>query len=94
LSDVDVNLLKKTGIPHPAHFRDHCKCIDTLMKEIKSREQLPISKEILQEDKLKIDQAIFNAIGLKEIDRNQLYKEASEYVEKRQIKSDSLKMSS
>ena len=92
LSDVDVNLLKKTLIPHPAYFRDHCKCVQTLMKKIKSREQLPISKEVLQEDKFKIDLTIFKTIDLKENDVKQLYKEASAYVEKRQIKSDSLKI--
>jgi methylase of polypeptide subunit release factors len=91
LSDVDVNLLKNTPIPHPAYFREHCKNVENLMKAIKSREQFPLSKEVLQEDKFKTDLAIFETIGLKENDVKQLYKEASAYVENRQIKSDSLK---
>jgi hypothetical protein len=88
---VDVNLLKNTPIPHPAYFREHCKNVENLMKAIKSREQFPLSKEVLQEDKFKTDLAIFETIGLKENDVKQLYKEASAYVENRQIKSDSLK---
>ncbi|MDP4284678.1 MAG: N-6 DNA methylase [Bacteroidota bacterium] len=91
LSDVDVNLLKKTLIPHPVYFRKHGACVESLTNAIKSREQLPLSKEILQEDKFKIDLAIFKTIGLKENEVKLLYKEAASYVEKRQIKSDSLK---
>lgn len=91
ISDVDVNLLKKTLIPHPANFSSHSNSVETLVKEIKSREQLALSKEILQEDKLKIDLAIFKTIGLSQSDLRQLYKESASYIENRQIKSDSLK---
>ena len=60
-----------------------------ILKSIKSREQLPLSKEIFQKDKFEIDSVIFKIIRLKENDVKELYKEVSEYVQKRQLKSDS-----
>ena len=91
LSDVDVNLLKKTKIPHPAIFRKNKTDVASIIKTLKSREQLSISKEILQKDKLEMDAVILGCIGLDENDVKELYNEAAEYVEKRQLKSDSLK---
>ena len=88
---MDVNLLKKTKIPHPAIFRKNKTDVASIIKTLKSREQLSISKEILQKDKLEMDAVILGCIGLDENDVKELYREASEYVEKRQLKSDSLK---
>jgi hypothetical protein len=90
LSDVDVNLLKKTQIPHPGVFTKNKINVTSIIKKLKLREQLPLSKEILQKDKFEIDAVILGSIGLDENDVNELYREASEYVEKRQLKSDSL----
>ncbi len=91
LSDVDVNLLKKTKIPHPGVFENNKTDVVSIMKTLKSREQFPLSKEILQKDKFEIDSVILGSIGLGENEVRELYKEASAYVEKRQLKSDSLK---
>jgi methylase of polypeptide subunit release factors len=90
LSDVDVNLLKKTQIPHPGVFTKNKINVISIIKKLKLREQLPLSKEILQKDKFEIDAVILGCIGLDENDVKELYREASEYVEKRQLKSDSL----
>ncbi|MEO6812910.1 MAG: N-6 DNA methylase [Ginsengibacter sp.] len=94
LSDVDVNLLKKIKIPHPGTFGNSIDDICCLFKSLKSREQLPLSKEILQKDKFEIDSKIFAVIGLDGSDVRDLYANASEYVEKRRLKSDSLKHNS
>lgn len=91
LSDVDVNLLKKTLITHPVDFRNECNDIQGLLESIKSREQFSLSQEILQKDKFEIDLLIGKIIGLKESEVKELYKEAAVYVKNRQLKSDSLK---
>ncbi|HEV2832331.1 MAG TPA: N-6 DNA methylase [Hanamia sp.] len=90
LSDVDVNLLKKTKIPHPGIFEKNKTDVASIIKKLKSREQLPLSKETLQKDKFEIDAVVLGCIGLDENDVKELYREASAYVEKRQLKSDSL----
>ena len=91
LSDVDVNLLKKTMITNPKDFRKGCIDVKVLVRSLKSREQLPLSQEILQEDKFRIDLVIGKIIGLKKSDVQELYIEAELYVKNRQMKSDSLK---
>ncbi|HEY9362230.1 MAG TPA: Eco57I restriction-modification methylase domain-containing protein, partial [Chitinophagaceae bacterium] len=90
LSDVDVNLLKKTKIPHPGIFEKNKTDVVSIIKRLKSREQLPLSKETLQKDKFEIDAVVLGYIGLDENDVKELYREAAAYVEKRQLKSDSL----
>lgn len=91
LSDVDVTLLKKTLIINPRDFSKGCRDVKELVRLVKSREQLPLSQEILEKDKFEIDLVIGKIIGLKECDVKELYKEAALYIKKRQIKSESFK---
>lgn len=91
LSDVDVNVLKKTQIPSPVLFRKACRHTGKLIHSLQSREQLPVAEEIKQPDKMAVDLAIGRVMGLDKAAVQALYKEAALYVEKRKEKSDSLK---
>lgn len=93
LSDVDVNLVSKTLVLHPQIFKKNCNNTESILRAIKSREQQPISAEINYEDKFSIDSVILNSIGLTDTDVQELYLEASNYVKKRQEKSDSIRTS-
>lgn len=90
LSDVDVNLVSKTLIINPKHFREQAGDISIAYQSIKGREQLTIHEEIFEDDKIFIDETILKSIGMTSDDVKTLYKEASKYVSDRQQKSKSL----
>lgn len=90
LSDVDVNLVEKTPIINPKLLASKKKEIKEIITSLKSREQGTIHEEINEEDKLKLDTLIFEAIGLTQKDVKELYRTASNYVSERQTKSASL----
>ena len=90
LSDIDVNVVEKTLILNPSLLKNKKKEIAEILKSLKSREQKSIHNEILESDKRKIDELIFEALGLDKKDVDELYKSASEYVKSKKAKTDSL----
>ncbi len=90
VSDVDVNIVENTLIVNPNLLLPYKKELNEIYNSIKSREQEVISKEILMPDKKKLDSILFNVLGLKNEDVDELYKVALNYINDRKIKSESL----
>jgi len=90
LSDVDVNVVEKTLIPNPELLKPYKTELDEVYKSLKSREQLTIFEEVKQPDRRKLDEIIFEAIGLEKSDVDELYKATCEYVANRNQKSKSV----
>lgn len=90
LSDVDVNVVEKTFIPNPELLKPYKKELDEVYKSLKNREQGTIFEEVKQTDRRKLDEIIFEAIGLEKIQVDELYKAVSEYIANRKQKSESV----
>ena len=93
VSDVDVNLVKKTLIINPALLKKHWKELSSVYKSIKSREQETIYEEVLKQDRFKLDKIILGIISLSDSDVRELHKEACKYVKDREEKAESLPLS-
>jgi hypothetical protein len=93
VSDVDVNLVKKTLIINPALLKKHWKELSSVYKSIKSREQETIYEEVLKQDRFKLDKIILGILSLSDCDVRELHKEACKYVKDREEKAESLTLS-
>lgn len=91
LSDVDVNVVQDTMIPHPKYLVEKIEELNTIMKSMSKREQESIFKEMEFEDRKQLDYIVLKSIGIniKEIDL--LRKKAIEFVQSRKLKSESIK---
>ena len=91
LSDVDVNIVQDTLIPHPNYLLDKKKELDDIMKSMNSRKQESIFKEMNFEDRKQLDTLILSAIGFGKKEVKQIRKKAIEFVQVRKEKSESIK---
>jgi hypothetical protein len=91
LSDVDVNVVQNTLIPHPKHFILKVKELDDIMESMKNRKQESILKEIEFDDRKRLDTLILSVLGFGEKDANELREKAVEFVQNRKTKSESIK---
>jgi hydroxymethylpyrimidine/phosphomethylpyrimidine kinase len=91
LSDVDVNLVQKTLVPHPALLEPKRTELQKLYEQLKAREQASIHEEIKKEDRRQLDTIILQAVGLSGKEVDELYEAASRYIRERQEKSDSMR---
>ena len=89
-SDVDVYVLEKNLMPDPKLFDNYKKELQNILKSLKSREQDTIYKEVNYPDRQKLDEIVFEVLGLSKSDLKELYKVESEYVKKRGLKSSSV----
>jgi methylase of polypeptide subunit release factors len=90
ISDVDVYVVENTLICDPTILKPYEKELKEIYKSIRGREQGTIYDEIKQKDRRKLDTIIFEVLGLKHKDVDELYKEAYDYVKNRQLHSESL----
>lgn len=90
VSDVDVSVVENTLLLNPELLKSKKKELSKIIKSLKSREQGTISEEVHQQDKRDLDNLIFDALGLSEKDVDDLYFEATKYVQDRKEKSNSL----
>ncbi|MDQ7818908.1 MAG: N-6 DNA methylase [Melioribacteraceae bacterium] len=90
ISDVDVYVVANALIIDPAILKPKEKELKEIYKSLKSRKQEPIYDEIKKKDRRKLDNIIFETLGLKHKDVDELYKEATDYVKNRQLHSESL----
>ncbi|MFC2151079.1 class I SAM-dependent DNA methyltransferase [Bacteroidota bacterium] len=91
LSDVDVNIVQDTVIPHPKYLLNKEAELKVIMESMSKRKQESIFKEIEFEDRKKLDLIIMNACGFGEKETEIIRKKAVEFVQVRKVKSDSLK---
>lgn len=92
LSDVDVNVVERTLILNPTFLYDKRNEIKEIIDKIKQKEINPIFIEAADEDKKALDLMILEAIGLTKVERNELYRAATDYVQDRTEKSNSVKI--
>ena len=90
VSDVDVSVVEKTLILNPELLKSKKKELNKIIQSLKSREQETIFEEILQKDRRNLDVLIFDALGLSAKDVDDLYYEATKYIQDRKEKSNSL----
>lgn len=90
LSDVDVYVVENTLVINPTILKNYSKELKGIYKSFRNREQGTIYQEIKQKDRHRLDSIIFEALGLKIKDVQELYKEAADYVKNRQLHSESL----
>jgi len=93
LSDIDVNVLEKNLIVDPLLFEKYKKELKDVYKSLKNRDQETIYKEINTSDRQKLDEIIFEVLGLSKSDLKELYRVETEYVKQRSLKSDSVETS-
>ncbi|HRQ54351.1 MAG: SAM-dependent DNA methyltransferase [Ignavibacteriaceae bacterium] len=93
LSDVDVNVVERTLIVDPEILKPFEKELVSLYQKLKSREQLSIIDEITFDDRKRIDEIIFEAIGLTKKDLKDLYDYQKNFIIEREEKSKSVKTS-
>ena len=91
LSDVDVNVLEDTSVPHPKLFVNYEKELVSIMKSMNNRKQESIFKEMEYEDRKQLDSIIMKALGFGKKESEMIRKEAVKYVQLRKNKSESLK---
>ncbi len=91
LSDVDVNVVERTLIVDPTILKPYEKELVSLYQKLKSREQLSIIDEIKFDDRNRIDEIIFEALGLSKNDLKDLYKYQECFITEREEKSKSVK---
>jgi type I restriction-modification system DNA methylase subunit len=91
VSDVDVNLVERTLILNPDLINNRWDELKPIYKSLRAREQGTIFEEVTQEDRKKLDTIIFEELGLKAKDVDELYKAACDYVSERKEKSESVK---
>ena len=90
ISDVDVNVVEKALIINPILLKNKTKELSKIYKSIKDREPGNIFEEVKQADKRRLDEIIFESIGMKASDVDELYVEACKYIQDRKEKSESL----
>lgn len=90
ISDVDVAVLKKLPVPNPELLIPFKNELNEIYISFKSREQLSIFEEVKQADRRRLDEIIFEAIGLENEDVDELYEATCNYVLKRKQKSQSV----
>ncbi len=90
ISDVDVNVVEKALIINPVLLKNKTKELSEIYKSIKDRDPGNIFEEVKQTDKRKLDEVIFESIGMKASDVDELYVEACKYIQDRKEKSESL----
>ena len=90
ISDVDVNVVEKALIINPVLLKNKTKELSKIYKSIKDREPGNIFEEVKQADKRRLDEIIFESIGMKASDVDELYVEACKYIQDRKEKSESL----
>ncbi len=93
LSDVDVNVVQRTLIVDPEILKPFEKELVSLYQKLKSREQLSIIDELTFEDRKRIDEIIFEAIGLTKKGLKDLYDYQKNFIIEREEKSKSVKTS-
>ena len=91
LSDVDVNVVRRTFIVDPDILKPYEKELVGLYQKLKSREQLSIIDEIEFEDRNRIDEIIFEALNLSKKDLKDLYEYQKNFITDREEKSKSVK---
>jgi type I restriction enzyme M protein len=91
LSDVDVNVVERTLIVNPEILKPFEKELVQLYQKLKSREQLSIIDEIGFDDRNRIDEIIFEVLGLSKKDLKELYDYQSNFITEREEKSKSVK---
>ena len=87
---MDVSVVEKTLLLSPELLKDRRKELKLIMDSLKSREQGTIFEEIHQSDRRNLDILIFEALGLSSMDVDELYFEATKYIQDRKERSDSL----
>ena len=90
LTDIDVVVVNNTLVIDPKLLKPHEKELKEIYKSLKSREQETIYEEIKKKDRRKLDTIIFEALGLKSKDVDELYKEVSELRIRRNEKAGSV----
>jgi hypothetical protein len=90
-SDVDVNLVEKTPVINPELFEAYKDELKEIYNTFKSREQGTIFEEISAKDRIAFEKIVFDILGLKKNNINELFKSVTDYVSSRQEKSDSLR---
>lgn len=90
LTDIDVVVVDNTVVIDPELLKPYEKELKEIYKSLRSRERETIYNEIKQKDRRKLDSIIFEALGLKSKDVDELYKEASELRLKRNEKAGSV----
>ncbi len=93
LSDVDVNVLEKNFVVNPILFEKYKKELNDVYESLKSRDQETIYKEVNASDRQKLDEIIFEVLGLSKTDLTELYRVETEYVKLRSLKSGSVQTS-
>lgn len=91
LSDVDVNVVERTLIINPGLLKPFEKELVHLYQKLKAREQLSIIDEIGFEDRNRIDEIIFEVLGLSKKDLKELYDYQANFITEREEKSKSVK---
>jgi len=91
LSDVDVNVVERTLIVNPEILKPFEKELVKLYQNLKSREQLSIIDEIKCGDRKRIDEIIFESLGLSKNDLKNLYEYQINFIKSRELKSKSVK---
>jgi tRNA1(Val) A37 N6-methylase TrmN6 len=90
LTDIDVIVVDNTLVIDPKLLKPYEKELKEIYKSIRSREQETIYEEIKKKDRRKLDNIIFDALGLKHKEVDELYREASEFRIKRNQKAASV----
>ncbi len=91
LSDVDVNVVQDTLIPHPKYLIKKAKELKDIMKSMNSREQESIFIEIDFKDRKQLDGLIMTSLGFGKKESELIRKKAVEFVQARKTKSESVK---
>jgi type I restriction-modification system DNA methylase subunit len=91
LSDVDVNVVQDTLIPHPKYLLDNESALTTIMQSMCKRKQESIFTEMEFEDRKQLDFSILSSIGLHHQEIDLLREKAIEFVQNRKLKSESIK---
>ncbi len=90
LTDIDVVVVDNTVVIDPELLKPYEKELKEIYKSLREREQETIYKEVKQKDRRRLDTIIFEVLGLKHKDVDELYKEASELRQKRNEKAGSV----
>ena len=93
ISDADVNVVEDTLIPNPELFSKHKQDFDKIYHSLLKREQESIFEEVKKVDRKKLDEIIFQVLGLPKKDVQELYKSVCDYIKNRREKSDSVSKS-
>ena len=91
LSDVDVNVIQNTLIPHPELLLNKEEELQKIMQSMSQREQKSIFEEIEMDDRRQLDQIIIETLGFSKQQTVQLQKNAVKLVQDRKDKSESVK---